>query len=62
MTSLGFIWFPVPFPLVGGNCDLAVQMGLIGLALSVFRQETLPVTDKKGKPLFLFRPDQTLTT
>ena len=62
VTSLGFIWFPVPFPLVGGNCDLAVQMGLIGLALSVFRQETLPVTDKKDKPLFLFRPDQTLTT
>ena len=57
MTSLGFIWFAVPFPLVGGNCILSVQMALIGLVLSVFRQESLPTAEVKIKPLFFFLPE-----
>ena len=44
----------------------SVRNGFAGFILIqypfFFRQETLPVTDKKDKPLFLFRPDQTLTT
>ena len=57
LGNLGIQWIYVTLPLISGNCILAVQMTLIGLALSVFRQESLPPAEVKAKPLFFFFPE-----
>ena len=54
LGNLGIQWIYVTLPLISGNCILAVQMTLIGLALSVFRQESLPPAEVKARPLFFF--------
>ena len=41
MQNLGYILFSASMPLVTGNLPTVVTMGLIGLALSVFRQEPI---------------------
>ena len=52
LGNLGIQWVYVTLPLISGNCILAVQMALIGFALSVFRQETLPPAEIKVRPIF----------
>lgn len=42
VLNLGVVLTSVSFPLVGGNLHSVLDMALIGLALSVFRQEQLP--------------------
>ncbi|MCF2664641.1 FtsW/RodA/SpoVE family cell cycle protein [Oscillibacter valericigenes] len=41
MQNLGYILFSASMPLVTGNLPTVVTMGLIGLALSVFREEPI---------------------
>ena len=41
MQNLGYVLFSASMPLVTGNLSTVVTMGLIGLALSVFRQEPI---------------------
>lgn len=41
MQNLGYVLFSASMPLVTGNLPTVVTMGLIGLALSVFRQEPI---------------------
>ncbi len=51
IMNLGVVMFTVHFPLLTGNTVLVIDMALIGLALSVFRQERLPMTNRvPGKP------------
>lgn len=40
--NLGYVFTSASFPLVVGNLHTILDMGLLGLALSVFRQERLP--------------------
>lgn len=40
--NLGFPLSSASFPLIMGNLSTVLNMGLIGLALSVFRGERLP--------------------
>ena len=37
--SLGYVWTSVSFPFFVGNFQMVLDMGLIGLVLSVFRQD-----------------------
>ena len=37
--SMGYAWTSVAFPLLVGNLQMVVDMGMIGLVLSVFRQD-----------------------
>lgn len=37
--SLGYIWISVSFPFFIGNLQMILDMGMIGLVLSVFRQD-----------------------
>lgn len=39
--TMGYTLFPSSFPLIVGNLNTVVNMGLIGLALSVFRGESI---------------------
>ena len=41
MQNLGYILFSASMPLVTGNLPTVITMGLIGLALSVFREEPI---------------------
>ena len=41
MQNLGYVLFSASMPLVTGNLPTVVTMGLMGLALSVFRQEPI---------------------
>lgn len=45
MQNLGYVLFSVSMPLVTGNLLTVVTMGLIGLALSVFREDCIPWED-----------------
>ena len=36
--SLGYVWYSVSFPFFIGNLQMILDMGMIGLVLSVFRQ------------------------
>lgn len=40
--NLGWIIYSVSLPLMGGNLHTVLTMGMMGLALSVFRQQALP--------------------
>ena len=40
--NLGFMLTSVPFPLLSGNLHTVLTMGMVGLFLSVFRQQSLP--------------------
>ena len=44
MQNLGYLLFSASMPLVTGNLPTVVFMGLIGLALSVFREDTIART------------------
>ena len=46
ILNLGVVMFTVHFPMLTGNTVLVIDMALIGLALSVFRQEHLPMTNR----------------
>lgn len=46
IMNLGFVLLSVAFPLVLNNATVVVNMGLVGLALSAFRQEQLPTWDR----------------
>ena len=37
--SMGYAWTSVAFPFLVGNLQMVVDMGLLGLVLSVFRQD-----------------------
>ncbi len=37
--TLGYVWLSVSFPLMIGNLQMILDMGMIGLTLSVFRQD-----------------------
>ena len=41
LLNLGYVLFSVSVPLVSGNLHMAVTMGLIGLTLSVFREDSV---------------------
>ena len=41
VLNLGYVLFSASMPLVVGNLPTVVTMGLIGLALSVFREESI---------------------
>lgn len=43
IMNLGVVMLTVHFPLITGNMVMLTDMSLIGLALSVFRQENLPM-------------------
>ena len=45
MQNLGYILFSTSMPLVTGNLPTVITMGLIGLALSVFREEPIARED-----------------
>lgn len=46
IMNLGFVLVSVTFPLVLNNAGVVVNMGLVGLALSAFRQEQLSGQDR----------------
>ena len=48
MQNLGYILFSASMPLVTGNLPTVVTMGLIGLALSVFREEPIARENSSG--------------
>ena len=48
MQNLGYILFSASMPLVTGNLPTVVTMGLIGLALSVFREEPIARENSPG--------------
>lgn len=51
IMNLGVVMFTVHFPMLTGNTVMIIDMALIGLALSVFRQEHLPMTNRRpSKP------------
>jgi len=50
VLNLGFVLCSVSFPLVVGNLHTVVDMALIGVALSVFRQERLPEQHPAAAP------------
>ncbi|MDD3346875.1 permease prefix domain 1-containing protein [Oscillibacter sp.] len=50
LLNLGFVLTSVHFPLLIGNLHLVLDLALIGLALSVFRGEQLPMMNGK-KPI-----------
>ena len=51
MWNLGYPLFAAEFPLIVGNTNTIINMGLIGLALSVFRGESIARDDRRGEPL-----------
>ena len=51
IMNLGVVMLTVHFPLITGNMVMLTDMSLIGLALSIFRQENLPMgTTISAKP------------
>lgn len=53
--NLGYPLFAAEFPLIIGNTNTIINMGLIGLALSVFRGESIARDDRRAQPLPLPR-------
>lgn len=49
--NLGYPLFAAEFPLIIGNTNTIINMGLIGLALSVFRGERIARDDRCAGPL-----------
>ena len=47
--SLGFTLISAPFPLIVGNLTTVLNMGLLGLALSVFRGDSIARNSENGK-------------
>ena len=49
--NLGYFFLLTECPLLSGNLHTIIDMGLIGVMLSVFRQERLPETlpEEKGQ-------------
>lgn len=39
--SLGYIWTSISFPFFIGNLQMVLDMGMVGLVLSVFRQDRI---------------------
>jgi len=50
ILNLGFVLFSASLPLVAGNLQTVIDMGLIGLALSVFRGDSI-LRDEPAEPL-----------
>ena len=48
IQNLGYVLFSASMPLVTGNLPMVVTMGLIGLALSVFREEPIARENSSG--------------
>ena len=47
--SLGFTLISAPFPLIVGNLTTVLNMGLLGLALSVFRGDSIARNTENSK-------------
>lgn len=56
VLNLGFVLASASFPLLVGNLHTVVTMALIGLALSVFRQERIPEECPEPHPPVFRRP------
>ena len=54
--NLGYVFTSASFPLITGNLHTMLDLGLLGLALSVFRQEHLPVPAPACRPEAPRRP------
>ncbi len=51
MLNMGYVLFSASLPLVVGNLHSVVDMALIGLALSVFRSDSIAWEDARGQTL-----------
>ena len=51
LLTLGYPFTSGTFPLLVGNLHSILDMGLLGLALSVFRQEKMPPLPSRSSPL-----------
>ena len=50
--NFGIVILFAHFPLFSGNMVLLTDMALIGVVLSVFRQENLPITTRKKQKTY----------